>query len=69
MNEGYLWTPKCTEIIEHRINKANGHTMKRYDQQNMVFKITTGFNHSLRKRRHKQVVDLLNRQCSCGKFQ
>ena len=46
MNDGFLWTPKCAEILKHRIDKANGHVVQRYDEANMIFEIKTAFNHA-----------------------
>ena len=69
LNDGFLWTPKCVETIKHRIDKANGHVVQRYDEENMIFQITTAFNHARRKGGHKQIVDLKQTTCTCGKFQ
>ena len=69
LNDGFLWTPTCVEILKHRIDKANGHVVQRYDQDNMIFQITTAFNHARRKGGHKQVVDMKKNICTCGKFQ
>ena len=53
LNDGFLWTPKCAEILKHRIDKANGHVVQRYDEANMIFEIKTAFNHAQRKYGHK----------------
>ena len=54
----FLWTLTCVKILKHRIDKTNGHVVQRYDQDNMIFQITTAFNHARRKGGHKQVVDM-----------
>ena len=58
LNDSFLWTPKCVDIIKHQIDKANGHVVQIYDEENMIFQITTAFNHAHKKGGHKQVVDL-----------
>ena len=50
--------PKCAKILKHRIDKANGHVVQRYDEANMIFEIKTAFNHAPRKGGHKQIVDM-----------
>ena len=69
LTDGFLWTPTCVEILKHRIDKANGHVVQRYDEDNMIFQIMTTFNHARRKGGHKQVVDMKKKICTCGKFQ
>ena len=69
MNDGFLWTPKCAEILKHRIDKVNGHIVQRYDEANMIFEIKTAFNHTQKKGGHKQIVDMKQKSCTCGKFQ
>ena len=58
LNDEFLWTPKCAEILKHRIDKANGHVVQRYDEANMIFEIKTAFNHARRKGGHKQIIDM-----------
>ena len=69
LNDGYLWTPKCADILKHRLDKANGHLVQRYDEENKIFEITTAFNNARRKGGHKHIVDLRKKCCTCGKFQ
>ena len=69
LNDGFLWTPKCLDILKHPIDKANGHVVQRYDEENMIFQITTTFNLACRKGSHKQVFDMKQKLCTCGKFQ